>query len=540
MTRRIARHEHGGRWRLVVAALAVVLLWPSLVLAHASLMTSEPAADAVLETSPPAMSLTFNEAVEPLALHLIDSSGRSSDVANLVSDGATLRFAPPAVLPNGAHVLSWRVISGDGHPVGGSLTFWIGAPGERLPSIEVPDNPARRSAMWATGIVANLAALSAVGAVFFLAWVAIGPAGAAVRAGIAATAIVGLGALALSIGLQGLDVLDLPFGRFGDREVWSAGTSGSFGLSVGIAAAALGLSLSAVAGRTGVLRLTALMAVLGLGASFAISGHTATTEPRGLAAGAMLVHGVSLALWIGALVPLAAALVGPARAATLRRFSRTIPAAIAALLISGVVLAALELRRLDALWGSPYGRILLVKLALVGILLLLALWNRLRLTPRLVAGADNAVPAMRRSIAAELVLVVAILGVVGLWRFNPPPADVPLAASAKKADDNFFTHLHTEKVMANVTLTPGRAGPVEIAIGLQTPDEAPLAAQALTVSLANPDAGIEPASAEAQRQADGSWRVRMAAPVPGRWTLTLGILISDFDKVTITAPVVIR
>ncbi|WP_031337257.1 copper resistance protein CopC [Rhodopseudomonas sp. B29] len=540
MTRRSARHDDGGRWRFIIAALAVVLLWPSLAFAHASLVTSEPAADAVLATSPKTMSLTFNEAVEPLALHLIDGSGRSSDVANLVSEGATLRFAPPASLPNGAHVLSWRVISADGHPVGGSLTFWIGAPGERLPAIEVQDNPARRSAIWATGILVNLAALSAVGAAFFLAWVAIGPAGAATRAGVAGTAIVGLGALALSIGLQGLDVLDLPFPSLGDRQVWSAGTSGSFGLSVGIAAAALGLSLSAVVGRTGVSRLTALMAVLGLGASFAVSGHTATAEPRALAAGAMLVHGASLALWVGALVPLAVSVAaGPARAVALRRFSRAIPFAIAALLISGVVLSAVELRRVDALWTSFYGRILLAKLTLVVVLLLLALWNRTRLTPLLLAGADGAVGTMRRSIVSELILVAAILGIVGLWRFNPPPAQ-QAGAPVQQGDDNFFTHLHTERVMANVTIKPGRAGPVDIDIGLQTPDEAPLAAQALTVSLANPDAGIEAASAQAQRQGDGSWRVRMVAPVPGRWMLTLGVLISDFDKVTVTAPVVIR
>ena len=51
---------------------------------------------------------------------------------------------------------------------------------------------------------------------------------------------------------------------------------------------------------------------------------------------------------------------------------------------------------------------------------------------------------------------------------------------------------------------------------------------------------IEPVSAQAQRQGDGSWRIKMVAAVPGRWTLSLGILISDFDKVTITAPVLIR
>jgi hypothetical protein len=48
---------------------------------------------------------------------------------------------------------------------------------------------------------------------------------------------------------------------------------------------------------------------------------------------------------------------------------------------------------------------------------------------------------------------------------------------AAQDDENFFTHLHTEMAMANVTVSPGRAGPVEIAIQLETTDELPLVAQ---------------------------------------------------------------
>jgi copper transport protein len=32
----------------------------------------------------------------------------------------------------------------------------------------------------------------------------------------------------------------------------------------------------------------------------------------------------------------------------------------------------------------------------------------------------------------------------------------------------------------------------------------------------------------------------MAAPVPGRWTLRLDILISDFDSLSVEAPVLIK
>jgi copper transport protein len=216
------------------------------------------------------------------------------------------------------------------------------------------------------------------------------------------------------------------------------------------------------------------------------------------------------------------------------RFSRWIPLAIAALLASGILLAIVQLSRLDALWTTDYGRVLTAKMVLVGLLLALALWNRLRLTSQVVSGEQRPQRWLQRSIAVELVLVAVILGVVGLWRFTPPPR------ALASADDDFFTHLHTEKAMANVTISPGHAGPVAITIQLETSDERPLTAAAVSVTLSNPQIGIEPAVVQARRLNDGQWRATMAAPVAGRWTLTLGILISDFDKISVEAPIVIK
>ncbi|KPG02099.1 copper resistance protein [Rhodopseudomonas sp. AAP120] len=518
-------------------AVAVVLLLPALAHAHASLVASEPAAEAVLATAPATLSLTFNEAVEPLAISLIDAQGGSHPITDIAREGDSLRFAPPATLSAGGHVLSWRVISADGHPIGGSLTFWIGAPGSALPAIIVPDDPLRRAAIWGTRIVVELALFTAVGGAVFLAWIAAAPLTGAGRVS-ASLSLLGLAALIGSVGLQGLDALDLPLRRIGDVAVWRAGGAGSFGDAATLTGLAFVVALASLRWRGWNARLLSLGAVVSLGTAFAVSGHAATAEPRLVASAAVWVHGVSLALWIGALLPLAIA-VGwrDAAPAVLRRFSRAIPAAVATLLISGIALAAIELGRLGALWQSDYGRVLIAKLTLVMVLLGLALWNRIRVTPLLLAGEPGAVRTIRMSIAAELVLVVAILGLVGVWRFTPPPRNT---APSAIATGSAFVHIHGDRAMAGVTLAPDRAGPVEFSIVLQTPDEAPLAAQGVTVTLANPAAGIEPASAEAQRQPDGAWRVRMSAPLPGAWTLTLGILISDFEKVSIEAPVVIR
>lgn len=118
-------------------------------------------------------------------------------------------------------------------------------------------------------------------------------------------------------------------------------------------------------------------------------------------------------------------------------------------------------------------------------------------------------------------------------------AALAFGATAIAADD-FFIHLHAEKAMANVTVFPGRAGPVAITIQLETPDERPLAAAAVAVTLSRPDVDVAPATAQAQRTQDGRWRVTMTVPAAGRWTIGLGIQITDSDKISIEAPILIK
>lgn len=116
-------------------------------------------------------------------------------------------------------------------------------------------------------------------------------------------------------------------------------------------------------------------------------------------------------------------------------------------------------------------------------------------------------------------------------------AAVPVAAGD---DESFFTHLHAEKAMANVTVSPGRAGPVEIAIQLESADELPLTAKAVTVTLGNSENGVAPVTAQAEQVSNDQWRVRMSAPVAGRWSLGLGITISASDTVNVVSPILIR
>lgn len=95
-------------------------------LAHSELRTSYPAQGQRLPTSPGRLSLTFNERVQITALRLIHQSGFEQPVPR---PRATERVREhETVLPAmeaGDWRLEWRIISADGHPVGGVIRFGI-------------------------------------------------------------------------------------------------------------------------------------------------------------------------------------------------------------------------------------------------------------------------------------------------------------------------------------------------------------------------------------------------------------------------------
>ena len=94
--------------------------------------------------------------------------------------------------------------------------------------------------------------------------------------------------------------------------------------------------------------------------------------------------------------------------------------------------------------------------------------------------------------------------------------------------------------MANITVSPGRSGPVEVLAQLEDGDEKPLAVDALSVTLSNPDTGIAPVSTAAERVSVDSWRVRLTAAASGKWSLSLGIDMAKDDRVDIAAPILIE
>ena len=110
---------------------------------------------------------------------------------------------------------------------------------------------------------------------------------------------------------------------------------------------------------------------------------------------------------------------------------------------------------------------------------------------------------------------------------------------ALAAEDDFFTHIHTDKAMANVTVSPSRSGPVDISIQLETVNETPLSATSVTITLSDPDSGRKLSTVMASRSADDGWRATTSL-TPGKWMLALNIAISDTDSVEVESPILIK
>jgi hypothetical protein len=127
-----------------------------------------------------------------------------------------------------------------------------------------------------------------------------------------------------------------------------------------------------------------------------------------------------------------------------------------------------------------------------------------------------------------------VLGAIALISVMVAPT------AAATDDESFFTHLHTERAMANVTVSPGRAGPVEITIQLETTDETPLTAKAVSVTLADMQTGRKLQAVEASRDGEADWHVKVSMLTPGRWMLGLGISISEADHVSVESPILIK
>jgi putative copper resistance protein D len=157
---------------------------------------------------------------------------------------------------------------------------------------------------------------------------------------------------------------------------------------------ALGLVLLvSFANSTRLGRWPALLLGVGIALTTSLSGHAADWGDLTLSAGIDWVHVLAASVWTGGLFSLALVVLVDARhrpprllGVLARRFSRLAACALAVVVLSGSYNAWVQLTALSALWLTPYGRVLGLKVLVVLGLVWWGAVNRYTVVPRLDRG----------------------------------------------------------------------------------------------------------------------------------------------------------
>ncbi|HSV38654.1 MAG TPA: CopD family protein, partial [Nocardioidaceae bacterium] len=420
-----------------------------------------------------------------------------------------------------------RVVAADGHPIAGALTFSVGAPSERVVSPE-PDVVApsvERANAVAQGVT-YVGVFASAGLLIF--WVFVvrreGP-GDGLRKAVAAAATAGgLGAVLLvplsaayqqARSLSDLTDPDLWVGDLARAEVWSALL---VLIGLGLALGLMRVPRAAVAG-----------ALVALG-SLALVGHTRSYDPLALVVGSDLIHVAAGATWVGGLLGLLLllpTLPGEPGAALLARFSALAAFVVALVAVTGTVMAWRILQSWGALVDTPFGRLLLVKIALVLLILTVAAWNRYRLLPAIRKLADGPARVLLvRTVRLEAVGLVVVLLLTG-FLVGESPADEQAVRTAG-LHDSTFTAVHDD-VRVYVVIEPRVVGINNILVQVQDlagePFE-PYDEPVLTASQGEVALGEQ----RLENIDSGTYEGTLVLPRPGDWTVRVTVRVSEFDS----------
>jgi copper transport protein len=511
-------------------SFAIFLFRADGAFAHAVLIASEPADGALLSAPPKQVTLNFSEVIAPLALRLLDATGKVTLLKTYRQEQQSLIVDMPSEIGVGTSILSWRVTSQDGHPVAGTVSFSINrADQERLNSA-VADQE-RRFPLWLTHVLNILLLATVVGGAFFYSWIAPARSDAAVRWLILLSPLAILVAVAHFVA-ETIDAVGDISGLSNVSLWWQpvAATSGISMLVTGVALTLAALSLRRP-GRGA--KAVSLIAIGLAGLAFAINGHAATASPQLLMKPLVFLHLVALLFWSGSLVPLLVRLRRdlPESADVLKSYSTPIRSAVMVLVPSGIVIAGVQLGAFSELWNSGYGVVLSIKIALLAMLFGLAGVNRFSLTPRIKSGDVSALRLLRVSIGGEIGLVILIFCVTSLWRFTPPPREM---SAVRVLSSGIQFHAHGTRGMANLLVSPARPGPVTVSINVMDVQSRPLEVKGVDVVLLDPENRVEPIRQRARRLTSATWRIdEMPIPMAGNWLVRINLLITDFDKVTV-------
>ncbi|HEX5241510.1 MAG TPA: copper resistance protein CopC [Candidatus Limnocylindrales bacterium] len=406
---------------IAVATVASVGL-ASAVAAHALPQSSSPNAGASLEQPPTQVSIVFGERpdVKLSSINVVDSSGASvtSGPTTAATANVDELVVPLKALPAGVYTVAWRTVSAvDGHSAAGSFAFGVG--GATPPPTTGGGGAATTAGPSAVAILVRwllyLGLIAMLGTVVF--GVAVAPSGPfepqrllVVAWLIAAAGTIGVVATLLSD--AGVDP--------------GSALSTSFGPGILERLAALLVAALAIVGlharprhRAAFLVIAGLAAAAGMLADVG-SSHAAAGSLPILEVAIQWVHVAAVGAWLGGLGGLLLATrrpPGPDTGAIAKRFSYIGTIGIATVAATGLLRAISEVGSVDALVGTDFGRLVILKSVLFGGLALLGATNHFLNVP----AAGRRLRGLRLAGSGEvLIAATVVLVTASLVNLAPP------------------------------------------------------------------------------------------------------------------------
>jgi copper transport protein len=545
--------------------------------AHAVFEGSDPAPDSELPAGEPpaAITIEFSEGVQVVddSIRLLDGNGAVVDGVGDSEHGAGDEniMASLPDLDDGSYVVDWHVVSQDSHPITGAFTFSLGTPtadSDDIAGLLAGDtNRGVGITFGLTRALAFASVLTLIGALFFL-WTRWPEAGtdpgqrgllwvAWIVAFVTAFAGIGLQA-AYSSGQTISGALDT--GAIGDVM------DTRFGQSWLLRALLLILVIPALRKPERRPRPPALAAAAVLGvailATFTFAGHARTGRWTTFATILDLFHLGGAAIWLGGVVVLGVAL---ARRAQLRgavdaaqRFAAIAPIAIAVIVASGFLQGLRQTDGLESIVDTAYGRLLLVKIGLVGLVLTAASVSRAVLRGREETRAREPLPVgpgaarveaepelvrdLRDSVIAEVAIAALVLAVTAVL-VNTTPARIANEERAGSGSGvspvpaaGFEETLTDDDMSFEVSLSPALSGTNGLTVAV-TRDAAAFEPIEISATMAEEARGLAPIDIALTPEGDGTYAGTVSLPFTGEWTLEIDALRSEIDQATVSATV---
>ena len=149
--------------RGILLGLALLVVGVGPASAHAGLVGSDPDSGSSLTEAPTSISFTFNENVgQPAEVAVVAPDGSQAEVSAIRAVDNVLTATVSDVGQRGTYAASYRVVSADGHPVAGTVTYDV-TTGRTVNQVDPPEEASfihRHSSHLVWGILAAVVAIA--------------------------------------------------------------------------------------------------------------------------------------------------------------------------------------------------------------------------------------------------------------------------------------------------------------------------------------------------------------------------------------------